>query len=122
MAEKRKNPAFKYCAFLLIFTLSAVGYLWWYMDATILLTGEIPYEMQRSIFFMFQRDKEIQKIKYYVSRNQINIFLGQRNKLIFQNSFVVPNKMIFVIHTLLNLLLIFWKTQNNIPHYFFLNI
>lgn len=122
VAEKRKNPAFKYAFFadlLRLALLDTYGGIW--MDATILLTGEIPYEMRDQSFFMFQRDKNSENKVLWSKPNQYFSW-AEEHKINFLNSFICAKQNDFVIHTLLNLLLIFWKTQNNIPHYFFFQI
>ncbi len=121
--EKKGNPKFKPAFFadlIRLALLSLYGGVW--LDATILLTAPIDHKILDSEYFMFQRsqftlDKELW---YQYQDDYFDWSDSQRVNVL--NSFIVAKKGNPVISTCLDIMLNYWKTQSNIPHYFFFHI
>lgn len=121
--EKRKNPEFKHAFFadlLRLALLNAYGGVW--VDATILLTSEINPELLEQDFFMFYRSDSTLNKKKWIDFNSNYFGWSDRHKVNVLNSFIISKRNNLVTNTCLSIMLNFWKTQNNIPHYFFFQI
>ncbi|MCL5768866.1 capsular polysaccharide synthesis protein [Acinetobacter sp. ANC5681] len=120
---KKQNPEFKHAFFadlIRLALLDVYGGTW--LDATIMLTSPIKENIANSDFFMFQRSSEAKNKRYWSEYNSDYFGWDSNHRINVLNSFIVGKKGNIVIHTCLDLLLNFWKTQNNIPHYFFFQI
>ncbi len=117
--EKRKNPQFRTVFFsdlLRMALINIYGGVW--LDATILLTDPIPHEYENYDIFLFSRDP-----------NSINKHWGDKPNMYFNwhenfkvrhlSSIVYGRKKSVASSMILDLLLYFWQTEENIPHYFF---
>ena len=122
--EKRKSPEFKHAFFadlLRLALLDLYGGTW--LDATILLTAPLPDGYLKDAgFFMFQRDHNAANKSDWKKLNADYFGWDRTHKVNVLNSFIMAEPGNSVIHTCLDLLLNFWKTQNHIPHYFFFQI
>lgn len=121
--EKRKNPEFKHAFFadlLRLALLNAYGGIW--LDATILLTSEINHELLEQDFFMFHRSNSAENKQTWESFNSDYFGWSDRHKVNVLNSFIISKKNNYITNICLDIMLNFWKTQNNIPHYFFFQI
>lgn len=121
--EKRENGTFRPVFFsdlLRVALLSAYGGVW--LDASILLTDELPEEYTNYSFFMYSRDP-----------NSLNKNWGQQDTHFYFNwrdefkvkhlssiMFSKPNSVI--AKTLSDLLLYYWENENKIEYYLFFQV
>ena len=121
--EKMKNPAFERVFFsdlLRLALLKAYGGVW--LDATILLTGPLPVQFTTLEYFIYQRDDNVQNKSHW---EDIGIYYWgwkPKFKVRMLSSVVFAKRGNVVISALLDLMLYYWKTQNRIINYFFLQI
>ena len=121
--NKRNNPQFKHAFFadlIRLALLNEYGGIW--CDATIYLTDHIPNNIKSANFFMYQRDPKNNNKESWFKYNPKYFSWDQKHKINVLNSFIVSKKYNPLTQHLLNLLLFFWKNENNIPHYFFFQI
>ena len=121
--EKRKNTHFRHVFFsdlLRLALLKVYGGVW--VDATILFTTPIPEQLGASDFFMFYRNSDVINKAKWQNLNKEYFSWDKRNRVNVLNSFIISKKENVTIRILLQLLLLFWKTQKDIPHYFFFQI
>ncbi|MFN4317011.1 capsular polysaccharide synthesis protein [Acinetobacter parvus] len=121
--EKKKNPKFKHAFFadlIRLALLDVYGGVW--IDTTVLLTAPIDKEILEYDYFMFQRSQEADNKEFWHQFQHDYFDWSEEQCVNILNSFIVGKKGNNVIHTCLDILLNFWKTQNNIPHYFFFQI
>lgn len=121
--EKRANPQFKHAFFadlLRLALLDIYGGVW--LDATIYLSSPLSDLTNQSDFFMYQRDVAKTEREEWISFNRHYFSWDNSHKINVLNSIIYAKKHSYVIHTCLNLLLNFWRTQEHIPHYFFFQI
>lgn len=105
---------------LRIVLLYHYGGVW--IDATILLTKEIEKDILSSELFIFSRDKlATNKIEWEFFNEA---YFGWKKKHLVNHlsSFMVSQKGNVFLKDCINLLLIFWKTNNVAPYYFFFQI
>lgn len=122
ITEKRTNPAFRYVFFsdLLRFALlNTYGGIW--IDATVLLTAPISVQLTKQDFFLFQREINSPN-KSLWNKSDGYFSWHPEHKINCLSSFIISSANHPISHTALAMLMHFWKTQNNIPHYFFLQI
>lgn len=122
---KRENPQFKYpflADLLRLALLKAYGGVW--LDATVLLTGELPSYLTQQDFFMYQRKLDVpSEIKQYWHEKSPYYFGWSNNHFVnILNSVIISKSNNPLITICLDLLLNFWETQSGIPHYFFFQI
>lgn len=123
VAEKRKNPNFNvvfYSDLLRLALLNTYGGVW--MDATILLTDKIRDDILSAELFAFCRDKNALNQDAFHQHNSDYFNFDMDSEVNFLNSFIVSKKNNIFIKDLLGNLLNFWRTQDNIPYYFFFQI
>ena len=123
VSEKRKNPNFRHAFFsdlLRLALLECYGGIW--VDATILFTAPITKQLGSSDFFMFSRSPKATNKAMWKNLNREYFLWDKESRVNILNSFIISKKGNVTIHILLQLLLFFWKTQENIPHYFFFQI
>ena len=121
--EKKKNPQFKPAFFadlLRLALLDVYGGVW--IDATILLTAPIEQKLLNQDFFMFHRDEIVQNKEFWQEFNQDYFGWNDEHYVNVLNSFIVSKQRNNIVHICLDVMLNYWKTQNNIPHYFFFQI
>ena len=120
--EKRKHFSIAHFSDLLrVALLSVYGGLW--LDATILLTGPLPMYLSEKDFFMYQRSNEEPHKKYWERYSYAYYFgwyKGFRVNLL--NSVIYAKSSSKVVTDLYMMLLHFWKTEKQVPDYFFFQI
>lgn len=100
--------------------LSTYGGVW--LDATILLTAPLEDKLTDKDWFMYQRDEE-QEDKKTWSRTYAYYFSWHKDyKVRLLNSVIYAKKKTPVIFDLFQLLLYYWKTENDVKDYFFFQI
>lgn len=100
--------------------LYAYGGVW--LDATILLTAPLTDMLANNDFFMYQRDWN-QEDKKEWRRTYAYYFSWNKDfKVRLLNSVVYAKKETTVISDFFQLLLYFWKSENNVKDYFFFQI
>lgn len=121
--NKRKNPAFNRTFFsdlLRLALLNTYGGVW--LDATILLTDTLPVHFAKLDYFIYQRDDAVLN-KSYWENTDVHYWGWHSNyKVRTLNSIIFAKKGSAVISTMLNLILHYWKTQDQIINYFFFQI
>lgn len=100
--------------------LSTYGGVW--LDATILLTAPLQDMLVNSIWFMYQRDYRQEDQKQW-RRTYAYYFSWHKDfKVRLLNSVIYARKDACVIIDLFQLLLYYWRTENNVKDYFFFQI
>ncbi|WP_228258863.1 capsular polysaccharide synthesis protein [Acinetobacter ihumii] len=121
--ERKQNPYFKPAFFADLIRLALLdiyGGIW--IDATILLTNQIDKNILNQDFFMFQRSANAENKDFWIAFNSDYFGWSDEHFVNILNSFIVAKKNNEIIHTCLNIMLNYWKTQKDIPHYFFFQI
>lgn len=121
--DKKTYPGFRPAFFadlLRLALLDVYGGVW--LDATIYLTAPLPNMLSNSGFFMYQRALDAQHKQQWYDFNSYYFSWDNKHKVNLLNSIIFARKNDPVIHTCLDLVLNFWKTQEYIPHYFFFQI
>ena len=117
------NNNFSYALFsdiIRLYLLSAYGGVW--IDATILLTGRIEENLLKKDFFAFQRAKKPADYKYWENFNFMYFSWVEGFKINFLNSFIIARKNNFLINTLKDLLVNYWKNEKTVIHYYIFQI
>lgn len=120
--DKRGNSEFKLVFFsdlLRLMLLTTYGGVW--LDATVLLTDKIPLEVEKSDFFIFHREKKDNQSGWEML-NEKYFSWNPNHRVKMLSSIMAVKKDNKQINQLLNSMLLFWQTQNSIPHYFFFQI
>lgn len=100
--------------------ISTYGGVW--LDATILLTGELPQEFTNGDYFMFQRSDEEQN-KDYWERIFIYYYCWHPDfKVKVLNSIIFGQQGSQMLRSITDLLLFFWQYEEKISEYFFFQI
>ncbi|OOF35812.1 capsular polysaccharide synthesis protein [Rodentibacter heidelbergensis] len=123
LEKKNLNYKFKHAFFadlIRLALLDVYGGVW--LDATIFLTGNLPKKLLNMDYFMFQRDFNTPNKKKWIEYDSAYFDWNDAHKVNILNSFIVAKNNNFVIHTLFDLLMNFWLTQETPPHYFFFQI
>jgi len=120
---EQKRGAFSRAHFsdiLRLMLLKTYGGIW--MDATIMLLGPIPEEIANQNFFVFRRDPNEPNKEYW--QNSYAYYYGWANgfRVNMLSSFMVAKKGNKSMSDLCNLILLWWKKNNYLPDYFFLQI
>ena len=126
--EKIKSRSMGYTHFsdlLRLALLDAYGGVW--LDASILLTAPLLDHTASDIpekkgYFMFQRSESTENKEFWKKLNSDYFSWDERSKVGVLNSVIFSEKNNKMIHSLLELMLIFWKNESEIPHYFFFQI
>ena len=126
--EKIENGSMGYTHFsdlLRLALLDSYGGVW--LDASILMTGSLSeYSASAGIenkgYFMFQRSDSTENKEFWEKLNSDYFSWDKRNKVRVLNSVIFSEKNNKMIHSLLELMLTFWKNESEIPHYFFFQI
>ena len=113
------KPAF-FADLLRLALLDVYGGVW--LDATIYLTEPLPNMLKDNGFFMYQRATDAHNKQQWHKFNSYYFNWDSKHKVNLLNSVIFAHKKNPVIHTCLDLMLNFWKTQEYIPHYFFFQI
>ena len=122
--EKLKNnQQFTYAFFsdlLRVSLLSVYGGVW--CDATIYLTDKIHENLLKQDFFMFQRGDKPNDYKYWHKHN-VDYFSWESDwKVNLLSSFIASKPNNILITELTDILLNYWKNEDNLHHYFVLHI
>lgn len=121
--EKIENKKMSYAHFTDIIRLALLYYyggVW--LDATVLLTDNIPQKYFEMEYFMFQRDDNLKDKKKWEDFDSVYFSWDKDMRIRVMNSVIFAKKNSKVIKTLLDLLLIFWKDNEKAPKYFFFQI
>lgn len=121
--EKMKNPAFERVFFsdlIRLALLKVYGGVW--LDATILLTGPLPAQFTELDYFVYQREDKVSNQSYWEDIDVYYWGWKPQFKVRMLSSVMFAKKGNPVISALLDLMLYYWKTQNRIINYFFLQI
>ena len=126
--EKIENGSMGYTHFsdlLRLALLDSYGGVW--LDASILMTGSLSeYSASAGIenkgYFMFQRSDSTENKEFWEKLNSDYFSWNERSKVGVLNSIIFSEKNNKMIHSLLELMLTFWKNESEIPHYFFFQI
>lgn len=121
--KKSSNPHFKHAFFsdlIRLALLDVYGGVW--LDATVLLTNKISSDLLELDYFMFQRDDAVKDKAKWKEYDIAYFNWIPDHKVNVLNSIIISKENNMVIHTLLDLLINFWKTQDKVPHYFFFQI
>lgn len=121
--EKRKHKEFRPAFFsdlIRLALLDVYGGIW--LDATILLTDFIPSKIKNMDYFMYQRDHLASNKEMWIKYDPLYFDWDKKHKVNVLNSIIISKPKNIVIHTILDLLLNYWATQNHVPHYFFFQI
>ena len=121
--KKNSNPNFNHAFFsdlIRLALLDIYGGVW--LDATIFLTGKISDKLLESDYFMFQRDLNAKDKEKWRKYDIAYFNWSDKHRVNVLNSFIISRPHDLTIHTLLDILMNFWKTQENVPHYFFFQI
>lgn len=121
--KNQQNPQFKPAFFadlIRLALLDVYGGIW--IDATILLTAPIEEEILKQDCFMFQRDERALNKDFWQQFNNDYFGWGDQHIVNILNSFIVAKKNSQIIHTCLDIMLNYWQTQKDIPHYFIFQI
>lgn len=100
--------------------LTLYGGIW--LDATILLTDFISVEYEKNGYFMFQRSDNVENKKDWEKFNNSYFSWNKKEKVKVLSSVIFSEKNNTVIRTLFDLMIVFWKEEERIPHYFFFQI
>ena len=121
--ETKKNPQFKPAFFADLIRLALLdiyGGIW--IDATILLTSQIDQNILNQECFMFQRSANAENKDFWIAFNSDYFGWNAEHFVNILNSFIVAKKNNEIIHMCLDIMLNYWKTQKDIPHYFIFQI
>ena len=105
---------------LRLILLKTYGGVW--MDATILMTAPIPHRWADSEFLVCRRDPKEPDYKYW--RNTYAYYFGWAKgfRVNMLNSFIIAKKGNRTISELCDLMLLWWRSHDNVPDYFFFQI
>lgn len=113
-------PLAQFSDILRVCLLSVYGGLW--LDATILLTGPIPRRYSDMEFFVFQRDPDEPEKEYWENAYAYYFGWSKGFHVNMLNSVIFAKKESAVVMEMTQLLLLFWKTNDDLPDYFFFQI
>lgn len=123
LLQKRSDQKIKIAFFTDIIRLALLdlyGGVW--LDATIFLSASIDNNILNQDFFMFQRSEYASNKKFWIDFNHDYFGWDDSHYVNALNSFIVAKINNPIIHHMLEILVIFWKNEDNIPHYFFFQI
>lgn len=100
--------------------LNNYGGVW--LDATVLLTDYLPEEYFEIDYFLYQRDKNLEKKGEWENYDSIYFSWSNKSKIKMLSSIIFSHKNNKIIRTLLDMLIIFWKNNDTVPNYFVLQI
>ncbi|WFB62062.1 capsular polysaccharide synthesis protein [Sphingobacterium sp. WM] len=121
--EKVNSGLFKRTFFsdlLRLALLDTYGGVW--LDATILQTGSLDSKLLELPYFMYQRDEQEVDKKFWENSYSYYWGWGDKFKVKVLNSIIYAKRGNPLIKDMLQLILFYWKTQNEIIDYFFFQI
>lgn len=117
--EKQREGVFNRTFFsdlLRLALLSCYGGVW--LDATVLLTGEIPERYTDMDYFVFQRDPAAEWQSFWRESYAYYWSWHPDFKVNMLSSFFVAKAQSSVVQSLLDLLLYYWETEERLHDYF----
>lgn len=93
-----------------------------WLDATVLLTGKLPERYFDLDFFMFQRDNLEKNQKYWKSVYAPYFGWSKGFKVRVLNSVIFAKKHSEMMLDIAQLLLVYWRNETKLHHYFFFQI
>lgn len=121
--KKKKEEIIKfafYADIIRLILLATYGGIW--LDATVLMTGEVKKELTEKEYFVFQRLENVENPSEWEKHNLLYFDWNRKNRVKVLNSIIFSRKGNRVIRICMDLLLNYWKAENRIPHYFFFQI
>lgn len=121
--EKRRNPEFRPVFFsdlLRVALINVYGGIW--LDASILMTDDIPTKYEEYDFFMFSRDADSANKDWGKGDQHFYFSWREEFKVKHLSSIIYGHEKSELSSVILDLLLYFWKNEEEIPHYFFFQI
>ncbi|MBO1517761.1 MULTISPECIES: capsular polysaccharide synthesis protein [Psychrobacter] len=121
--DKRKNPEFRPVFFsdlLRVLLINVYGGIW--LDASILLTDDLPTKYEDYDFFMFSRDPDSVNKDWGKGDQHFYFSWREEFKVKHLSSIMYGHEKSELSSVMLDLLLYFWKNEEEIPHYFFFQI
>lgn len=121
--EKKKQgiiPLAQFSDILRVCLLSTYGGVW--LDATILLTGPLPQRYSDMEFFVFQRDPKEPNKKYWENAYAYYYGWSKGFRVNMLNAVIFAKKDSVVVTEMAQLLLTYWKNNDELPDYFFFQI
>ena len=121
--DKRKNPEFRPVFFsdlLRVLLINVYGGIW--LDASILLTDDLPTKYEDYDFFMFSRDDNSVNKDWGKGDQHFYFSWREEFKVKHLSSIMYGHEKSELSSVMLDLLLYFWKNEEEIPHYFFFQI
>lgn len=118
-----KRDAYSHAFFsdlLRVMLLSSYGGLW--LDATVMLSSPIPGEYANYDFFLYQRDPEEPNKEYWENVYSYYYSWHSGFRVNMLSSIFFAKKDTEVINSLASLMMIWWRENDSIPNYFFLQI
>ena len=119
LAEKKMGYA-HFTDILRFALLKYYGGVW--IDATILLTDYLPREYFEMDYFLFQRDDNFENKKEFELYDSIYFSRNKKSKIKMLSSIIFSHKDNKIMTAMLDLLLVFWRDNDRIPNYFFMQI
>ena len=121
LEEKRRSYSVAFFSDLLrTLLLSVYGGVW--LDATVMLSAPLPAEYADQDFFVFQRDPQESHIAYWEGTYAYYFCWSKGFRVNMLSSFLVAKKDNKLIRTLCGLMLKWWRENDYLPDYFFLQI
>lgn len=121
--QKKKQgiiPLAQFSDILRVCLLSTYGGVW--LDATIMLTGPLPKRYSDMDFFVFQRDSEEPNKKYWENVYAYYFGWSKGYRVNMLNAIIFAKKDSIVLKEMAQLLLAYWKNNEELPDYFFFQI
>ncbi|WP_288999516.1 capsular polysaccharide synthesis protein [uncultured Psychrobacter sp.] len=121
--DRRKNPEFRPVFFsdlLRVLLINVYGGIW--LDASILLTDDLPTKYEDYDFFMFSRDDNSVNKDWGKGDQHFYFSWREEFKVKHLSSIMYGHEKSELSSVMLDLLLYFWKNEEEIPHYFFFQI
>ncbi|MDQ8004538.1 MAG: capsular polysaccharide synthesis protein [Pedobacter sp.] len=100
--------------------LHVYGGVW--LDATILLTAPLPEKFSNQDYFVFQRSDDEPNKSFWAGPHTSYWSWDPRYRVKMLNSIIFAKKGSVLIATMVDLILHYWKTQDQIINYFFFQI
>lgn len=105
---------------LRVLLLSTYGGIW--LDATVMLTGPIPEEYLTCDYFLFQRDPDEKDKEYWQDTYAYYFGWYKGFRVNMLSSIMIVKRDSAVVRRLAELMLKWWRENDAIPDYFFLQI
>lgn len=123
ITEKRSNGEFRPVFFsdlLRVALINHYGGIW--LDASVLMTAQLPEDLIQLPFFMYSRQANSDNKDWGLAADHLYFNWDPNFKVKFLSSIVFGQPKTALSQTLQDLLIYYWQTQNSIRHYFFFQI